>query len=89
MKAENWRVRLAVPGVISSLAGHGMDLLQSSPPTEPSSDDIRAKIIESTAFSEIIALMKDENSWVRGAATNAITSLAGRSMNLLQTTITD
>jgi hypothetical protein len=59
------------------------------PPTEPSSDDIRAKIIESTAFSEIIALMKDKNSSVSGAATNAISSLAGYGMNPLQNTITN
>jgi hypothetical protein len=58
-------------------------------PTDPSSDDIRAKIAESTALSEIIALMKDNDEGVRQAAVNTISSLAGRRMNFLRAITTN
>jgi len=90
MKDENWRVRLAVANAISSLAGHGMSLLESTTraTTDPSSDDIRATIIESDALSETIALMKDETWRVRLAVVNAISGLAGHGINFLRTTTT-
>jgi HEAT repeat protein len=81
---ENTWVRQDATKTILSLAGHGMDLLYSTPPTEPSSDDIVAKIINPTVLPEIIALMKHGDSGVRQAAVNTISRLADRGMSRLR-----
>jgi hypothetical protein len=89
MKDENTWVRQDATKTILSLAGHGMDLLYSTPQTEPPSDDLVAKIIESPALPEIIALLKHAEVDMRRDAVNTISSLAGHGISLLRTIAAD
>jgi len=86
MKDGDGSVGQATFDIISSLVGHGMHFFEALPPTDPSSDDIRAKIMKSTTFLE---LGEDEKSLVRMAVFKATSMLAGYGMNLLRSTTTN
>jgi hypothetical protein len=82
MEEERWELRQAATNVISGLVGYGMNLLQCATDWA-SSDDIRIKIMDSTALSNIVALMKEKKWELRRAGAKVISDLVGHGMNLL------